>query len=333
MRADVYLVDKGHATTRSQAQRLIAAGVQWRRAASLPGHTVAKNGDDIPEIAEVQLLDQSEARYISRGGLKLEGALDATGLAVAGWRCLDVGQSTGGFTDCLLQRGAAQVIGVDVGHGQLHERLREDPRVVGVEGVNARSLTAGSLQEACEEALSERVEQDLEDNETQPEAPYSWMRNGGLVDEEYDDSDDAKEHEVEAFKAERQAKARARAEGALPTVRRRRAGREQVDVTPVFDLVTGDVSFISLTLILPAVAPLLKAGGELLMLVKPQFELQPGQVGKGGIVRDAALYPLVEQRIRDCCTDLGLQVVAWLDSAIEGGDGNREFFIHARSAA
>ena len=159
------------------------------------------------------------------------------------------------------------------------------------------------------------------------------MRNGGLVDEEYDDSDDAKEHEVEAFKAERQAKARARAEGALPTVRRRRAGREQVDVTPVFDLVTGDVSFISLTLILPAVAPLLKAGGELLMLVKPQFELQPGQVGKGGIVRDAALYPLVEQRIRDCCTGLGLQVVAWLDSAIEGGDGNREFFIHARSAA
>ncbi len=333
MRADVYLVDKGHATTRSQAQRLIAAGVQWRLAASLPWNTVAKNGDDIPEIAEVQLLDQSEARYISRGGLKLEGALEATGLAVAGWRCLDVGQSTGGFTDCLLQRGAAQVIGVDVGHGQLHERLREDPRVVGVEGINARSITAESLQEACEEALSERVEQDLEDNETQPEAPYSWMRNGGLVDEEYDDSDDAKEHKVEAFKAERQAKARARAEGALPTVRRRRAGREQVDVTPVFDLVTGDVSFISLTLILPAVAPLLKAGGELLMLVKPQFELQPGQVGKGGIVRDAALYPLVEQRIRDCCTGLGLQVVAWLDSAIEGGDGNREFFIHARSAA
>ncbi|RYF63876.1 MAG: TlyA family RNA methyltransferase, partial [Comamonadaceae bacterium] len=279
------------------------------------------------------LLDQSEARYLSRGGLKLEGALQTTGLQVAGWRCLDVGQSTGGFTDCLLQQGATQVIGVDVGHSQLHDSLRQDPRVVAVEGLNARSVTAASLQEACEEALSEQVEQDPDDNDTQPEAPYSWMRNGGLVDEAYDDSDDAKEHDVEAFKAERSARARARAQGALPTVRRRRAGLEQVDVTPVFDLVTGDVSFISLTLILPAVAPLLKAGGDLLMLVKPQFELQPGQVGKGGIVRDVAMYPLVEQRIRDCCAAVGLQVLGWHDSAVDGGDGNREFFIHARSAA
>lgn len=333
MRADVYLVDKGHATTRSQAQRLIAAGVQWRLAASLPWNNVAKNGDDIPEIAQVQLLDQSEARYLSRGGLKLEGALEATGLSVDGWRCLDVGQSTGGFTDCLLQKGAAQVIGVDVGHSQLHDSLRQDPRVVAVEGLNARSVTAASLQDACEEALSEQVEQNPDDNDTQPEAPYSWMRNGGLVDDEYDDTDDAKEHDVEAFKAERSARARARADGVLPTVRRRRAGLEQVDVTPVFDLVTGDVSFISLTLILPAVAPLLKAGGDLLMLVKPQFELQPGQVGKGGIVRDEAMYPLVEQRIRDCCAAVGLQVLGWHDSAVDGGDGNREFFIHARSAA
>ncbi|AVS71840.1 TlyA family RNA methyltransferase [Paracidovorax avenae] len=333
MRADVFLVEGGHAATRSQAQRLIAAGVQWRLAASLPWTKVAKNGDDIPAIAEVELLDGAEARYLSRGGLKLEGALRTTGLQVAGLRCLDVGQSTGGFTDCLLQHGAAQVIGVDVGHGQLHERLRDDPRVVGVEGLNARSVTAESLRDACEEALSERVERDPEDNETQPEAPYAWMRNGGRVDDEYDDSDDAKEHEVEAFKAEREARARARAEGALPTVLRRRAGREDVDITPEFDLVTGDVSFISLTLILPAVVPLLKAGGELLMLVKPQFELQPGQVGKGGIVRDPALYAQVEQRLRDCCAALALDVAGWHDSPIDGGDGNREFFIHARRKA
>ncbi|AVS93577.1 TlyA family RNA methyltransferase [Paracidovorax avenae] len=333
MRADVFLVERGHAATRSQAQRLIAAGVQWRLAASLPWTKVAKNGDDIPGIAEVELLDGAEARYLSRGGLKLEGALRTTGLQVAGLRCLDVGQSTGGFTDCLLQHGAAQVIGVDVGHGQLHERLRDDPRVVGVEGLNARSVTAESLRDACEEALSERVERDPEDNETQPEAPYAWMRNGGQVDDEYDDSDDAKEHEVEAFKAEREARARARAEGALPTVLRRRAGREDVDITPEFDLVTGDVSFISLTLILPAVVPLLKAGGELLMLVKPQFELQPGQVGKGGIVRDPALYAQVEQRLRDCCAALALDVAGWHDSPIDGGDGNREFFIHARRKA
>jgi len=333
MRADVYLVERGHATTRSQAQRLIAAGVQWRLSPGMPWTKVAKNGDEIPEIAEVELLDAAEAKYLSRGGLKLEGALKATGLAVAGWRCLDVGQSTGGFTDCLLQAGAAQVIGVDVGHGQLHERLRADVRVVGVEGLNARSMTAESLYDACEEALSERVERDVEDNDTQPVAPYAWMRNGGEVGDEYDDSDDAKEHDVEAFKAERIAKAKARAEGALATVRRRRADREGVDITPAFDLVTGDVSFISLTLILPAITPLLKAGGTLLMLVKPQFELQPGQVGKGGIVRDAALYSVVEQRIRDCCAEVGLQVTGWHDSAIDGGDGNREFFIHARKAA
>ncbi|WP_298207620.1 TlyA family RNA methyltransferase [Acidovorax sp.] len=332
MRADVFLVERGHAATRSQAQRLIASGVQWRLSPLAPWQKVAKNGDDIPSIAEAQLLDGAEARYISRGGLKLEGALQALGLSVQGLRCLDVGQSTGGFTDCLLQRGAAQVIGVDVGHGQLHERLRSDLRVVCVEGLNARSMTAETLQQACEDALSEVIELQ-EDNETQPEAPYSWMRNGGQVDEDYDDSNDAKEKDIEAFKSERAARAKAREQGALPVERRRRAECADVDITPVFGLVTGDLSFISLTLVLPALVPLLAPEGDLLMLVKPQFELQPGQVGKGGIVRDEALYAVVEQRIRDCCTELGLTVRAWIDSPIQGGDGNREFFIHARRAA
>ena len=272
-------------------------------------------------------------RFVSRGGHKLQGALDTFNQAVRGLRCIDIGSSTGGFTDCLLQQGVAQVVGVDVGHGQLHERLGNDLRVVGVEGMNARSMTAESLLEACEEALSERVEQDPDDNDTQPVAPYSWMRNGGVVSEEYDDSDDAKEQDVEAFKAERMALAAARAEGALPTVRRRKEGREQVDITPAFDLITGDLSFISLTLVLPALVPLMKPEGVLLMLVKPQFELQPGQVGKGGIVREESFYGVVEQRLRQACADAGLQTVAWLPSPIEGGDGNREFFIHARAAA
>ena len=331
MRADVFLVEAGHATTRSQAQRLIAAGVQWRTMPLAPWTKVAKNGDEIPAGAEVQLLDASEAKYISRGGLKLEGALAASGLKVAGWRCLDVGQSTGGFTDCLLQAGAAQVIGVDVGHDQLHERLKNDPRVVCVEGLNARAMTADTLVEGCEEALSELVEEE-EDNDTQPQAPYAWMRNGGLVDEEYDDSEDAKEQDIESFKAERAAKAKARAEGTLPVERRRKPGTEDIDITPAFDFVTGDVSFISLTLILPQLVPLMKADAPLLMLVKPQFELQPGQIGKGGIVRDPALYQEVEQRIRTCCAEIGLQVTGWYDSAIEGGDGNREFFVQARKA-
>ncbi|MDO4591848.1 MAG: TlyA family RNA methyltransferase [Comamonadaceae bacterium] len=332
MRADVFLVDHGHATTRSQAQRLIAAGVEWRMSPLAPWKKVVKNGDDIPAGAELKLLDDAEAKFISRGGLKLEGALNATGLKVEGLRCLDVGQSTGGFTDCLLQRGAAQVIGVDVGHGQLHERLREDVRVICVEGVNARSMTAEILEDACEEVISERWEEE-EDNETQPQAPYAWMRNGGEVDEDYDDSADVKETDIEAFKAERAAKAKAREEGTLPTERRRKEAYADVDTTAEFDFVTGDVSFISLTLVLPAIVRLLKPHGHLLMLVKPQFELQPGQVGKGGIVREPALFKEVEERIRTCLSELGLEVKGWMDSAIEGGDGNREFFVHAVQGA
>ncbi|WP_234687085.1 TlyA family RNA methyltransferase [Comamonas aquatica] len=328
MRADVFLVDHGYATTRSQAQRLIASGVEWRLTPLAPWKKVTKNGDDIPAGVELKLLDNAEAKYISRGGLKLEGALEATGLKVDGLRCLDVGQSTGGFTDCLLQRGAAQVIGVDVGHGQLHERLRADVRVVCVEGMNARAMTAEVLQDACEEVISERWEEE-EDNETQPKAPYAWMRNGGQVDEDYDDSNDAKDSDIEAFKAERAAKAKAREEGTVPTERRRKAEYAEVDTTPLFDFVTGDVSFISLTLVLPAVVRLLKPHGQLLMLVKPQFELQPGQIGKGGIVREPAHFQEVEERVRTCLTELGLEVKAWMESAIEGGDGNREFFIHA----
>lgn len=329
MRADQFLVERGLAASRAQAQRLIGAGVEWRLSDASPWRKVTKNGDDIPSVAEVRLLDEAEARYVSRGGLKLEGALKQLGLPVQGLQCLDVGQSTGGFTHCLLEQGAQRVVGLDVGRDQLHARLRADPRVVCLEGLNARAITPEALAQAWEEALSEMVVADEEDNETQPQAPYAWMRNGGEIADDYDDSDDAKEHEIEAFKAQRAARAKAAAEGALPQRRQRRAEFADEQVNPVFELITGDLSFISLTLVLPALVPLLAAGGHLLMLVKPQFELQPGQVGKGGIVRDAALYPVVEQRLRAACADLGLTVRDWFDSPIEGGDGNREFFIHA----
>ena len=159
------------------------------------------------------------------------------------------------------------------------------------------------------------------------------MRNGGQVDEDYDDSDDAKEQDIESFKAERVAKAKAKSEGVAPVELRRRPGTQNIDITPAFDFVTGDVSFISLTLVLPSVVQVLKPHGQLLMLVKPQFELQPGQIGKGGIVRDKALYVEVEQRIRSCITDLGLTVKQWMDSTIEGGDGNHEFFVWAEQGA
>ncbi|WP_395055081.1 TlyA family RNA methyltransferase [Polaromonas sp.] len=271
MRADLFLVDNGLAATRSQAQRLIASGVRWRAEESSPWKKVAKNGDEIPGGAEVEIPDATEAKYISRGGLKLEGALATSGIQVAGLRCLDIGQSTGGFTDCLLQQGALQVVGVDVGHGQLHPSLRADPRVVCIEGVNARAMTAIDLIAGPAHPAGAEAEFD---------------------DENVDDED-----------------------------------AELVEAN--FDFLTGDLSFISLTLVLPAVVRLLKPGGNALMLVKPQFELQPGQIGKGGIVRDAAHFAFVEQRLRDACTALGMDVKAWMASPIEGGDGNREFFIHA----
>jgi 23S rRNA (cytidine1920-2'-O)/16S rRNA (cytidine1409-2'-O)-methyltransferase len=189
-------------------------------------------------------------RYVGRGGIKLAGALAHTKLDVRGRTCLDVGQSTGGFTDCLLQAGAAAVIGVDVGHGQLHGKLAADARVTCLEGVNARALQESAVAELG------------------------------------------------------------------------RSGR--------YDLIVADLAFISLTLVLPQLPELLADGGDMLLLVKPQFEVGPEHVGKGGIVRDAALYPQVEAKLRQAAEAAGLRVVDYFDSPIAGTDGNREFFIWTR---
>lgn len=256
-------MERGLAVSRSQAVRLIAGGLRWRDAGTSDAwRHVVKNKDDVPESAELELADAAESRYVSRGGLKLEGALRIADIDPTGKQCLDVGQSTGGFTDCLLQHGAAHVTGVDVGHGQLHARLREDERVTAIEKVNARALSAIDL-----------------------------------IASSADEAGDS--------------------------------GTFDLDFEPRFDLIVGDLSFISQTLVLPALVPFLAATGDLLMLVKPQFELQPGQVGKGGIVRNDAMYPIVEARLREACAALDLRVVQWFVSPIEGGDGNREFFIHA----
>ena len=253
LRADQLLVERGLASSRSQAQRLIASGVQWLAPAGWKA--VAKNGDELPQEAEIELLDLAQARYVSRGGLKLESALKTAAINVQGRHCLDVGQSTGGFTDCLLQQGAAQVVGIDVGQGQLHASIRAHDRVICIEQVNARNLDS-----------------------------KAWI-----------------------------------------------AGEDRPEnAAAQFDLVVADLSFISLTLVLPAIAPLARPGADLLLLVKPQFELQPAQIGKHGLVKDPASYAVVEQRIRDCCAALGLSVRGWFDSAITGGDGNREFFVHAK---
>ncbi|GAB4212949.1 MAG: TlyA family RNA methyltransferase [Rhodoferax sp.] len=268
MRIDQLLVQRGLAQTRSQAQRLIASGVQWQ---SPDGrwHTAHKSGDAAALDAPLRLLDAAEARYVSRGGLKLEAALAHCGLDVTGWRCLDVGQSTGGFTDCLLQHGAASVLGVDVGHDQLHPRLRDDPRVCALQSVNARHLDATTLIAATADQTG----------------------GGGHFFIQIND----------------------------PETER-----------PAFDLIVADLSFISQTLVLPALVPLLAPQGWLITLVKPQFELQPQHIGKGGLVKDPALYHAVRQRLEAACATLNLQLRHWLDSPIAGGDGNREFFMAAQ---
>jgi 23S rRNA (cytidine1920-2'-O)/16S rRNA (cytidine1409-2'-O)-methyltransferase len=242
MRADQQLVARGLAPSRSAAQRLIDCGaVRWL---SPKGWAVPrKAGEDLPEGCEIEITDDAELRWVSRAGLKLDAALARTGIDVAGLICLDVGQSTGGFTDVLLARRAARVIGVDVGHGQLHPRLRSDPRVTAIEGVNARHLDARMLP------------------------------------------------------------------------------------TPHFDLVVADLSFISLTLVLPALAVL--ATRDLLLLVKPQFELQPADIGKGGLVTDATAHARVQARLRAACAETGLTLRDYFESAVAGGEGNREYFVWA----
>jgi 23S rRNA (cytidine1920-2'-O)/16S rRNA (cytidine1409-2'-O)-methyltransferase len=251
-RADQLIVARGLAPTRSAAQRLIAhRGVRWRAPA---GWTVPrKAGDELPDDCDLEVTDDAELRFVSRGGLKLDAALERCAIPIAGRSALDLGQGTGGFTDVLLQRGAAGVVGIDVGHGQLHPRLAGDPRVTGLEGLNARELSSGAL----------------------------------------------------------------------------------ADLRPAngFDVVVADLSFISLTLVLPAVAAQLAPDGHALLLVKPQFELQPRDIGKGGLVKAAAAYPRVEARLRAACSERALRVVDYFASAIDGGDGNREFFVWARPAA
>jgi 23S rRNA (cytidine1920-2'-O)/16S rRNA (cytidine1409-2'-O)-methyltransferase len=246
MRADQLLVAQGHAPTRSAAQRLISAGVaEW--ASPTGWAAIRKTGEDLPETAQLRVTDDAELRFVSRGGLKLEGALAHTGLDVTGLAALDVGQSTGGFTDCLLARGARHVVGVDVGHGQVHQRLRHDTRVTVLEGLHVREL--GPLR---------------------PHVP-----TGG------------------------------------------------------FPLIVGDLSFISMVGALPELLPWLEGHGHVLVLIKPQFELGPQAIGKGGLVKDEADYPRLEGRVRLACTALGLKVLDYFDSPITGGDGNREFFLYA----
>jgi 23S rRNA (cytidine1920-2'-O)/16S rRNA (cytidine1409-2'-O)-methyltransferase len=229
-RLDVLLVERGLAESRAQAQALVLAGL-------VPGHR--KAGEQVDESAELAV--ERPPRFVSRGGEKLAHALDAFGVEVSGRSCLDVGASTGGFTDVLLQRGAAHVVALDVGYGQLHPRLRADARVTVLERTNARGLA---------------------------ELPYAP------------------------------------------------------------ELVVCDVSFISVRTALPPVLALAAPGWEAVVLVKPQFEAGREEVGKGGVVRDAAVHTRVLREIAESALGWGAEPLGVVDSGLPGPKGNREFFIH-----
>src|SRR5207249_9157845 len=236
VRIDRLLVERGLVASRERARRLVMAGdvLVGERPVTKPGAEVAAD-------AEVRLRG-ADSPYVSRGGEKLAGALDAFGLEVCDLVALDVGASTGGFTDCLLQRGARRVIALDVGYGQLAWKLRQDARVVVIERTNARALTPTML----------------------PEAP---------------------------------------------------------------DLAVVDVSFISLATVLPVVASVVRPDGSIVALVKPQFEVGRGRVGKGGVVRDPVDQCEAVEKIVRAGIDAGLQFVESVESPITGREGNREFFV------
>lgn len=236
LRLDRLLVERGLAESREKAQALVLAG-----RVLVDGRPGVKPGEPVNEETRLEVLETLP--YASRGGLKLEAALDGFGIKVEGRVCVDVGASTGGFTDCLLQRGAKRVHAVDVGRGQLDWKLRSDPRVIVREGINARYLKPEDIGEAA-------------------------------------------------------------------------------------DLVVCDVSFISVTLLLPNLAALLHKEGEMVILIKPQFEVGKGQVGKGGIVRDPALHEAACRRVEEAAGALGFRTRV-IDSPIRGAEGNKEFLLHA----
>ncbi|HXH47759.1 MAG TPA: TlyA family RNA methyltransferase [Terriglobia bacterium] len=238
VRLDRLLVERGLAESRQKAQALILAGEVM-----VDEQKVEKCGTAVSADAGLRLLGET-LRYVSRAGLKLEAALDHFGVNPKGKTCLDIGASTGGFTDCLLQRGAASVFAVDAGTNQLDWKLRHDPRVTVMEKTNARYLDFDQI--------------------------------GSLV-----------------------------------------------------ALVTMDVSFISSTLILPVLPPLLEGGADLLVLVKPQFEVGPGQVGKGGVVRDPQLHEEAVSKVARKTADLGFIEIGRVESVLPGAAGNLEFFLHA----
>ncbi len=271
IRLDKALVDRGLAASRERAQAVILAG-----RVLVAEQRVEKPGTPVAEDAQLRVLG-GDLRYVGRGGLKLERALEHWRIALDGRACIDVGASTGGFTDCMLQHGAASVLAVDTGYGQIAHKLRVDPRVSLRERCNARLLEVGEL---------------------------AVVRGRLLVDETRTKADSS------------------------ATLRNDKQGG-------MISFLAMDVSFISATLVLPAVLrALAPAGaawrGEAVVLVKPQFEAGREHVGKGGIVRGQAARESAIERVRQCAIELGGAQIEVIDSPIHGMEGNHEYLLHAR---
>jgi 23S rRNA (cytidine1920-2'-O)/16S rRNA (cytidine1409-2'-O)-methyltransferase len=251
-RLDTLLVDRGLVASRERARALILAGQVL-----VGGRPGGKAGEMVTDDADVSLIVPDHP-YVGRGGLKLAHAIETFHVAVTGRTGLDIGASTGGFTDVLLRNGAAHVVALDVGHGQLDWKIRSDARVTVMERVNARTLTPEMFRDAT--------------------------------------------------------------------------GSSGAGAPRLFDIVTIDVSFISLRLILPVVPPLLAGNADVIALVKPQFEAGRQEVGKGGIVRDPDVHQRVLDEVIASAAELGLSTMGTTPSPIEGMEGNREFLIHLRAA-
>ena len=276
MRVDLLLVERGLVPSSERARALILDG-----RVLVAEQKVEKAGAAVPADAPIRLLGE-EQPYVSRGGFKLAAALAHWQINVQGRACLDVGASTGGFTDCLLQAGAAEVTAVDTGFGQIAMKLRNDPRVRLLERTNARLLKPGSLT-----------------------IPAAERYGSGKVLYQGTTS-------------------------VVPQMPQKECGALAPEGTPDLTLLVMDVSFISATLLLQPVFAAASSLTEAVILVKPQFEAGRGHVGKGGIVRDPKAHQLAINRVADCVSSLGWQVVETIPSPITGAEGNHEFLLYAK---
>lgn len=302
IRLDKALVERGFAGSRERAQALILAG-----RVLVAEQRVEKPGTPVDQAAALRLLG-GDLRYVSRGGLKLERAIEYWGIELTGRACIDVGASTGGFTDCMLQHGAASVLAVDTGYGQIAHSLRVDARVTLLERCNARLLGAGELVPRMSNLNSRLSEKDAGRGRRPDRGPNTEAGS------ETNSSVAVRSHKKEALATDHD-----KADPLLPAI----------------SLLAMDVSFISATLVLPAVLrALVREGGvwrgEAVVLIKPQFEAGREHVGKGGIVREHAGRQIAIDRVTECVVGLGGTGVEVIDSPIHGMEGNHEYLLRAQ---